>query len=242
MRVAPRKPDDTRLHGRGAMSVAVLSFGGSNCDRDVVKALGRIDVPAEVVWYKDEDEVSDAEAVVLPGGFSYGDYLRAGAMAARTPVMNRVRGHVEEGAPVLGICNGAQILCEADIVQGAYAPNESAKFQCEPVHLRVETTDTPFARAFDEGDVIEVPIAHAEGRYVPDNLDKLLDNDRVLFRYVNENGEPTDEANPNGSVDNIAGVVGETRNVAVMMPHPERASHESLGSDDGLGILAGFEN
>jgi len=223
------------------MSVAVLSFGGSNCDRDVAKALRRVDVPADVVWYKDEDEVAEADAVVLPGGFSYGDYLRAGAMAARTPVMERVREHVEDGAPVLGICNGAQILCESGVVRGAYAPNESAKFQCEPTHLRVETTDTPFTREFEEGDVVEVPIAHAEGRYVPDDLDVLIDEDRVLFRYVNEDGEPTEEANPNGSVDNIAGVVGETRNVAAMMPHPERASRELLGSDDGLDILAGFD-
>jgi phosphoribosylformylglycinamidine synthase I len=223
------------------MSVAVLSFGGSNCDRDVVKALRRIDVPADVVWYKDEEEVAEADAVVLPGGFSYGDYLRAGAMAARTPVMERVREHAEEGAPVLGICNGAQILCESGVVRGAYAPNESAKFRCEPTHLRVETTDTPFTQEFEEGEVVEVPIAHAEGRYVPDDLDALLDEDRVLFRYVNEDGEATDDANPNGSVDNIAGVVGETRNVAAMMPHPERASREVLGSDDGLDILAGFD-
>lgn len=223
------------------MTVAVLSFGGSNCDRDVVKALRGIDVPADLVWYKDEQDVAEADAVVLPGGFSYGDYLRAGAMAARTPVMDRIREHVEDGAPVLGICNGAQILCESGVVQGAYAPNESAKFQCEPVHLRVETTDTPFTQEFDAGDVIEVPIAHAEGRYVPDDLDALRDEDRVLFRYVNENGEPTEAANPNGSIDNIAGVVGETRNVGAMMPHPERASREMIGSDDGLDILAGFE-
>jgi len=222
------------------MTVAVINFGGSNCDHDVVKALGRLGVPAEVVWYKDKDDVSGAEGVVLPGGFSYGDYLRAGAMAARTPVMERVREHVEDGAPVLGICNGAQILCESGVVQGAYAQNVSAKFQCEPTYLRVETTDTPFTAGFDEGDVIEVPIAHAEGRYVPEDLETLREEDRVLFRYVNEDGEPTDDTNPNGSVDNIAGVVGESRNVAAMMPHPERASHELLGSDDGLGVLRGF--
>jgi phosphoribosylformylglycinamidine synthase I len=223
------------------MTVAVVSFGGSNCDRDVVKALDRIEVPAEVVWYKDEERVSESDAVVLPGGFSYGDYLRAGAMAARTPVMERVREHVEDGRNVLGICNGAQILCESGVVQGAYAPNESAKFQCEPTYLRVETTDTPFTQNLEEGDVIQIPIAHAEGRYVPDDLGALVDDDRVLFRYVDENGEATKEANPNGSVDNIAGVVGESRNVAAMMPHPERASHRLLGSDDGLDVLAGFE-
>jgi phosphoribosylformylglycinamidine synthase len=223
------------------MTVAVVSFGGSNCDRDVVKALDRIEVPAEVVWYKDEERVSESDAVVLPGGFSYGDYLRAGAMAARTPVMERVREHAEDGRNVLGICNGAQILCESGVVQGAYAPNESAKFQCESTYLRVETTDTPFTQNLEEGDVIQIPIAHAEGRYVPDDLGALVDDDRVLFRYVDENGEATKEANPNGSVDNIAGVVGESRNVAAMMPHPERASHRLLGSDDGLDVLAGFE-
>jgi phosphoribosylformylglycinamidine synthase I len=224
------------------VTVAVVSFGGSNCDRDVAKALRRIDVPADTVWYKDEEEVADADGVVLPGGFSYGDYLRAGAMAARTPVMERVRNRVDDGAPVLGICNGAQILCESDVVQGAYAQNLSARFRCEPVRLRVETTDTPFTRRFDEGDTVEIPIAHAEGRYVPDDLDALIDDDRVLFRYVDENGEPTDEANPNGSVDNIAGIVGGSRNVAAMMPHPERASHPLLGTDDGLDVLAGFSD
>jgi len=222
------------------VTVAVVSFGGSNCDRDVAEALRRIDVAADVVWYKDEGDVADADGVVLPGGFSYGDYLRAGAMAARTPVMDRVRERVNEGAPVLGICNGAQVLCESGVVQGAYAQNESARFRCEPTRLRVETTDTPFTRRFDEGDVIEVPIAHAEGRYVPDDLGALREEDRVLFRYVDGEGNATDAANPNGSVDNIAGVVGETRNVAAMMPHPERASHPLLGSDDGLGVLAGF--
>lgn len=222
------------------MTVAVINFGGSNCDLDVVKALGRIDVPADVVWYKNEEEVSDSEGVVLPGGFSYGDYLRAGAMAARTPVMERVRKLVEEGAPVLGICNGAQILCESGVVQGAYAQNASAKFQCEPTYLRVETTDTPFTEGFNEGEVIQVPIAHAEGRYIPEDLGVLREQDRVLFRYVNEDGDPTEEANPNGSVDNIAGVLGKSRNVAAMMPHPERASDEALRSDDGLGVLRGF--
>ena len=223
------------------MTVAVVSFGGSNCDRDVAKALRRLDVSADIVWYKDEEDVAEADGVVLPGGFSYGDYLRAGAMAARTPVMERVRERVEDGAPVLGICNGAQILCESGVVQGAYAQNLSARFRCEPVYLRVETTDSPFTQRFDEGDVVEIPIAHAEGRYVPDDLDTLIDDDRVLFRYVDEDGNATDAANPNGSVDNIAGVLGESRNVAAMMPHPERASHSLLGSDDGLDVLAGFD-
>jgi phosphoribosylformylglycinamidine synthase len=224
------------------VTVAVVSFGGSNCDRDVAKALRRLDVSADVVWYKDKKDVAESDGVVLPGGFSYGDYLRAGAMAAHTPVMDSVRERAEDGAPVLGICNGAQILCESGVVQGAYAQNLSARFRCESVHLRVETTDTPFTSRFDEGDVVEIPIAHAEGRYVPDDLDTLIDDDRVLFRYVDEHGEATEAANPNGSVDNIAGVLGESPNVAAMMPHPERASHPLLGTDDGLDVLAGFDS
>lgn len=214
--------------------IGVLRFGGSNCDRDVVKALDSLGVENELIWYKDVERVEDCDGLVLPGGFSYGDYLRAGAIAARDSVMQRVREAADNGKPVLGICNGAQILCEAGIVPGAYTDNVSAKFQCEWTHLRVESTDSPFTRGFEEGDVIEVPIAHAEGRYVSGGG---LDEADVLFRYVDEGGEPTEEANPNGSEDNIAGLVGGSRNVAAMMPHPERARSEFLGSDDGLDVL-----
>lgn len=217
--------------------IGVLSFGGSNCDLDVVKALDSLGIENELIWYKDVERVDECSGLVLPGGFSYGDYLRAGAIAARDPVMERVRDAVEEGKPVLGICNGAQILCEAGVVPGAYTDNVSAKFQCEWTRLRVESTDSPFTAGFEEGDVIDVPIAHAEGRYVSD---EGVDNDRVLFRYVDEDGEATEDANPNGSEANIAGLVGGSRNVAAMMPHPERARDSLLGGDDGLEVLGGF--
>lgn len=217
--------------------IGVLSFGGSNCDRDVVKALDSLGIENELIWYKDVEKVARCDGLVLPGGFSYGDYLRAGAIAARDPVMERVRDAVEGGKPVLGICNGAQILCEAGVVPGAYTDNVSAKFQCEWTHLRIESTDSPFTAAFSEGDVLEVPIAHAEGRYVSGGE---LSDDRVLFRYVDEDGEPTEEANPNGSEANVAGLLGDKWNVAAMMPHPERARDSLLGSDDGLEVLSGF--
>lgn len=217
--------------------IGVLSFGGSNCDLDVVKALDSLGIENELIWYKDVERVDECSGLVLPGGFSYGDYLRAGAIAARDPVMERVRDAVEEGKPVLGICNGAQILCEAGVVPGAYTDNVSAKFQCEWTRLRVESKDSPFTAGFEEGDVIDVPIAHAEGRYVSD---EGVDNDRVLFRYVDEDGEATEDANPNGSEANIAGLVGGSRNVAAMMPHPERARDSLLGGDDGLEVLGGF--
>ncbi|MDY6765039.1 MAG: phosphoribosylformylglycinamidine synthase I [Halobacteria archaeon] len=218
--------------------IGVLQFGGSNCDRDVKKVLDSMGVESELIWYK--NSVKHCDGIVLPGGFSYGDYLRAGAIAARAPVMQEVREIASNGKPVLGICNGAQILCESGMAQGAYAQNLSAKFQCEWTRLRVETTDSPFTQEFTEGDTIEIPIAHGEGRYIPKDINDLYSKDKVLFKYVDENGEPTGEANPNGSADNIAGVVGETRNVAAMMPHPERASDELLGSDDGRKILEGM--
>ncbi|MDY6780209.1 MAG: phosphoribosylformylglycinamidine synthase I [Halobacteria archaeon] len=219
--------------------IGILQFGGSNCDRDVAKAFDCLGVENQLIWYKDEERVDDCDGIVIPGGFSYGDYLRAGSIAARSPVMERVRSLADDGAPVLGICNGAQILCESRVVPGAYARNLSAKFQCEWTNLRVETTDSPFTRNFAEGEVVEIPIAHAEGRYVAEDPDALDSDDRVLFRYVDSDGEPTDGANPNGSDRNIAGVLGD-RNVGVMMPHPERASSDLLGSDDGLRVLEGM--
>ncbi|XGI83107.1 phosphoribosylformylglycinamidine synthase I [Halorutilales archaeon Cl-col2-1] len=219
-------------------SVGVLKFGGSNCDIDVKKVLDSMGEDAELVWYK--ESLKGHDGVVLPGGFSYGDYLRAGAIASETDIMEDVVGIADEGKPVLGICNGAQILCESGIVEGAYAQNVSAKFQCEWVNLRVETTDSPFTSKFEEGEIIQIPIAHAEGRYIPEDIDSLYDDDRILFKYVDENGEATDEANPNGSIDNIAGVLGENRNVGVMMPHPERASDSLIGSDDGRRVFEGM--
>jgi phosphoribosylformylglycinamidine synthase len=223
------------------MTVAVLQFGGSNCDRDSVRALSHLGIDAERVWYED-GLPDDATGVMLPGGFSYGDYLRAGVMAARTPVIDEVRAAASEGVPVLGVCNGAQIGCEAGLTPGAFTVNRSARFQCERVHVRVETTDTPWTRAYDEGQVLELPIAHGEGRFEADDdtYERLVDEDRILLRYCDADGAVTDAANPNGSRGAVAGVVGEDRTTAVMMPHPERATLPDLGGTDGADVLRGF--
>ncbi len=223
------------------MTVHVIQFGGSNCDRDTVRALESLGVDADLVWHED-GLPEDTDGVVLPGGFSYGDYLRAGAMAARSPVMAEVREAVEAGTPVLGICNGAQIGCEASFTPGAFTTNESARFQCEHVHVRVENADTPWTRSYDQGEVLELPIAHGEGRFEVDDdrLAALEDEDRVLFRYCEESGEVTDDANPNGSKHNVAGLTGERDTVAVMMPHPERVTLADIGATDGQGVLSTF--
>ncbi|SDJ39503.1 phosphoribosylformylglycinamidine synthase subunit I [Halovenus aranensis] len=223
------------------MTVAVIQFGGSNCDRDTVRALDALGIDADLVWHEDGLPES-VDGIVLPGGFSYGDYLRAGAMAAQSPILDAVRERAQDGTPVLGICNGAQIGCEATLTPGAFTINESARFQCEHVHLRVETASTPWTAAYEEGDVVEFPIAHGEGRFEieDDELDALESDDRVLFRYCNEDGTVTDEANPNGSKHNVAGIVGERETVAVMMPHPERVSLPDLGNTDGQGVLRAF--
>jgi len=223
------------------MTVAVVQFGGSNCDRDTVQALERLDVEAERVWHAD-GLPADTTGVVLPGGFSYGDYLRAGAMAARSPILAEVREAAATGTPVLGICNGAQIGCEASLTPGAFTTNRSARFQCEHVNLRVETADTPWTSAYEEGDVLRYPIAHGEGRFeIPEpRLEQLVAENRVLFRYCDPTGAVTDEANPNGSTDNVAGLTGEHDHVAVMMPHPERVALADIGTTDGRGVLQGL--
>ena len=223
------------------MTVAVVQFGGSNCDRDTVRALAHLGVDAELVWHED-GLPDDTSGVVLPGGFSYGDYLRAGAMAARSPIVDEVRDAADAGTPVLGICNGAQIGCESSLTPGAFTTNESARFQCERVTLRVENADTPWTDHFEEGEVVEFPIAHGEGRYEidDDRLDELEAEDRVLFRYCDEDGEVTSEANPNGSKHSVAGVLGERDSVAVLMPHPERVSLPDIGHTDGQGVLRAF--
>jgi len=223
------------------MTVAVIQFGGSNCDRDTVQALEALGVDAELVWHEDGLPAETA-GIVLPGGFSYGDYLRAGAMAARSPILAEVREHATAGTPVLGICNGAQIGCEASLTPGAFTINRSARFQCEHVHLRVENAETPWTERYDSGDVLEFPIAHGEGRFEihDDQFDRLDAEDRVLFRYCTADGEVTDDANPNGSKGNVAGITGEAEHVAVMMPHPERCSLPDLGGTDGRGVLRAF--
>jgi phosphoribosylformylglycinamidine synthase len=223
------------------VTVSVIQFGGSNCDRDTVRALERLGIDADLVWYKD-GLPEHTEGVVLPGGFSYGDYLRAGAMAARDPIMEEIRDRVAGGLPLLGVCNGCQIGCEAGLTPGAFTTNDTARFRCEHVHVRVENADTPWTAAYDEGDVLELPIAHGEGRFEidDDGLADLDAADRVLFRYCEADGSRTDAANPNGSTDNVAGVLGEDDHVAVLMPHPERATLPDLGRTDGHGVLEGF--
>lgn len=221
------------------MKFAVVQFGGSNCDRDTYHVLTDVcGVDTDLVWYKDGLR-RPYDAVVLPGGFSYGDYLRAGAIAARTPVMAEIVRHAKSGGLVLGICNGAQIGSEAGLVPGTFTLNAYPKFISRHVYLRVENTTSPFTALYREGEVIRVPIAHKEGRYVApeDVIARLNCEGRVAFRFCDEHGNTTPESNPNGSAENITGVLSEAGNVLAMMPHPERASEAALGSEDGVKIF-----
>lgn len=223
------------------MTVSIIRFGGSNCDRDTKQALDHLGIDAELVWYKD-GLPDDSTGVILPGGFSYGDYLRAGAMASRDPLMVEIRAQVETGLPFLGVCNGAQIGCESQLVPGAFTTNDTARFRCEHVTVRVENADTRWTNSYEEGDVLTLPIAHGEGRFELDDhkLGRLEEQDRVLFRYCSPTGEITKASNPNGSKRNIAGILGPTENIAVLMPHPERVTLPDIGPTDGQGILQGF--
>jgi phosphoribosylformylglycinamidine synthase len=227
------------------MTVVVVQFGGSNCDRDAVRALQHIGIDATRVWHEDglNDSVENLDGIILPGGFSYGDYLRAGAMAAHSPIVNDIQAAAERGIPVLGVCNGAQVGCESGLTPGAFTTNDRARFQCETVHLRVENATTPWTEAYETGTVIEIPIAHGEGRFeITESEYEMLKNDnQILFRYCDASGNITDDANPNGSRGNVAGITGNYDTVAVLMPHPERATLPELGrSTDGKGILQAF--
>jgi len=220
------------------MKAAVVVFPGSNCDTDCFLALRDVmGMEVEFVWHKEAD-LPKADLVVLPGGFSYGDYLRTGAVARFSRVMEAVRKHAAEGRPLIGICNGFQILLEAGLLPGAMLRNTSLSFVCEYVWLRVEDTKNPFTRALEPGALLSIPIAHGEGNYYceEDTLKMLQDESRIVFRYAGADGRPAAEANPNGSRDNIAGILNEKRNILGMMPHPERATESVLGSQDGKKI------
>ncbi|MDD1717361.1 MAG: phosphoribosylformylglycinamidine synthase I [Methanoregulaceae archaeon] len=221
------------------MRFAVIRFGGTNCDLDTKYALQEVcGVDTDLIWYKD-DLSRHYDALVLPGGFSYGDYLRAGAIAARTRIMKDVVAHAKAGGLILGICNGAQICAESRLIPGTFTINAYPKFICRPSFLRVENRDTPFTSEFKEGEIIRIPIAHKEGRFVvpPETLASINRNRQVVFRFCDERGDPTPGSNPNGSEGNITGILNETGNILAMMPHPERASEKILGSTDGLRIF-----
>jgi phosphoribosylformylglycinamidine synthase len=217
----------------------IVTFPGSNCDYDayhaVIDALGE---EAVYLWHKTHD-LQGSDVVILPGGFSYGDYLRAGAIARFSPIMREVVAHAGRGAPVIGICNGFQIACEAGLLPGALLRNASLRFVCDEVHLRVENAATLFTDRYEAGQILRLPVAHGEGRYTDSAqaLDELEGEGRVVFRYVAADGTPTADSNPNGSARNIAGIVNVRGNVLGMMPHPERAVEELLGSTDGRPLL-----
>jgi phosphoribosylformylglycinamidine synthase I len=221
------------------MKFGVVVFPGSNCDDDAHHVIGKVlGQPVEFLWHQSEDLLG-ADAVILPGGFAFGDYLRIGAIARFSPVMRAVERFARSGGVVLGICNGFQILLEAGLLPGAMLRNAGLRFRCLPVHIRVEATDTPFTCAARRGQVLEIPIAHNEGNYFCDaeTLASLERNNQILFRYTTPDGHEDAAANPNGSLANIAGICNSERNVAGLMPHPERASEAALGSADGLVIF-----
>lgn len=224
------------------MKSAVIVFPGSNCDRDVAVALRQAaGIPPRMVWHR-ETTLPPLDLIVVPGGFSYGDYLRAGAMAAHSPIMREVRARAQAGVAVLGICNGFQVLCESGLLPGVLMWNAGLKFICRDVHLRVDNAATPFTRFYRQGQVIRVPIAHNEGNFFadPDTLDRLEDTGRIAFRYCTSTGTVDEGANPNGSQGAIAGILNEAGNVLGMMPHPERASDPRLGGVDGQLLFHGL--
>ncbi|MCX5766764.1 MAG: phosphoribosylformylglycinamidine synthase subunit PurQ [Gemmatimonadetes bacterium] len=221
------------------MKVGVVRFPGSNCDEDAVLAVvEQLHEEAVLLWHKDHD-LQGSDLIILPGGFSYGDYLRSGAIARFSPIMQEVVAHAKRGGPVIGICNGFQIACEAGLLPGALLRNDSLQFRSMQVTIRVEQTNTCFTRAATKGQLLTMPIAHGDGRYTADDatIARLEDEGRVVFRYVDEAGEAVASANPNGSLHNIAGVTNDAGNVVGLMPHPERAVDALLGSADGRVLM-----
>jgi phosphoribosylformylglycinamidine synthase I len=222
------------------MKFGVLVFPGSNCDHDTFHVIAEVaHQPVTFLWH-DSDDLGGVDAVLVPGGFAYGDYLRTGAIARFSPVMQAVKRFAAEGGPVLGICNGFQILTEAGLLPGALMRNAGLKYICKQVHLRVETSDSPFTNQLTRGEVLEIPIGHMEGNYfcTADELKALETEDRIAFRYSTLEGKVTPQANPNGSLGNIAGILNAGRNVLGMMPHPDRSSEKILGSADGWRIFS----
>ena len=224
------------------MKSAVIVFPGSNCDRDIQTALSDV-TGGEVImhWHGDAD-LPDVDLIAVPGGFSYGDYLRCGAMAAKSPVMREVKKRADGGTPVVGICNGFQILTEIELLPGVLMRNADLKFVCKDVHLSVETAASVFTGGYTKGQVIRIPVAHHDGNYFADSdtLKALNDQDRIAFRYVSADGKRGNGANPNGSLDDIAGILNEKRNVLGMMPHPERLADPALGGTDGRPLFEGI--
>jgi phosphoribosylformylglycinamidine synthase len=226
------------------MNFAILQFPASNCDQDALHVVQNVlGQSGRFVWHK-ENSLAGMNAVIIPGGFSYGDYLRTGAIARFSPIMQAVREFAAQGGPVLGICNGFQILCEAGLLPGALIRNRSLQFRCEHVFLKTATHQSPFTNKIPAGKILRLPIAHGEGCYFADDatLDQLEKDDRILWQYADANGQLTESGNPNGSLRNIAGLCNEARNVAGLMPHPERASENVLGSADGRLIFESWIN
>lgn len=226
------------------MKYGVVIFPGSNCDADCYHVIDQVlGEPVEYIWHNDTS-LKGSDAVILPGGFSYGDYLRCGAIARFSPIMQEVREFAEQGGLVIGICNGFQILCEAGLLPGALLRNESLQFRCLPVNLKVKTNNSPFTSLFTKDQVISVPVNHGEGNYYCDEntLKQLVEFDQIAFTYCDANGQETREANPNGALANIAGVINKQRNVLGMMPHPERVSEAILGGEDGYKVFASMVN
>ncbi|MBW4547945.1 MAG: phosphoribosylformylglycinamidine synthase subunit PurQ [Symplocastrum torsivum CPER-KK1] len=224
------------------MKFGVVVFPGSNCDRDVAYVTqSLLDLPTRMVWHEETD-ISDIDVVVIPGGFSYGDYLRCGALAQFSPVMGQVREHAKQGKFILGICNGFQVLTEMGLLPGALVRNRDLHFICDRVPLKVERTDLPWTSAYSQGQLVTLPIAHGEGRYYADadTVKALEDNGQVLFRYCTATGTTDDMGNPNGSVNNIAGICDPTGKILGMMPHPERAADALLGGTDGIKLFEGL--